>query len=469
MLRGPVQAAFPSLDHFPREAGASGHVYPFTARSTSPGIHQCADLRLPSSLASATFWRSPYSEAIRQSRSTGSKRQSSDPQSASTRSQETQPASAKDKGTETVKSILKGGGSGGSEGRDSGSDTSSENARGQIRGILCKSSLSSSSRQSGSKVQKRVKFDESVDSRSVVCQRQTASASGATCRGVPRSPHDHHRALSASAAIRAPVRMPTLRNDGDRLQSVDKACLHQHANQTAYQHVHRASSGALSRCGSVPDLGLPKPALRDPYRHQHPASYQLLHSPHSSLSGGVNINTGVPRLSPTELEFKIYRRSSSVQPGSPTQGDHPSSQTHPEGRTRFFVTRSSASSGGGSRAMVRLTRSLTSPSISVSRPVKRPTPTQPCTHDELPLVLTSGRMYPHPHTHPTPTHPDFDPAYRSGMSGVQKESESEEDDAQSFLDDDKTVQILHWLKEVDHKQAREGRCPVFVNSIYREG
>jgi len=49
------------------------------------------------------------------------------------------------------------------------------------------------------------------------------------------------------------------------------------------------------------------------------------------------------------------------------------------------------------------------------------------------------------------------------------ENEKDEERRETFLDDDKTVQILHWLKEVDHKQAREGRCPVFVHGIYREG
>nr|KAG5705253.1 hypothetical protein BaRGS_011279 [Batillaria attramentaria] len=274
MLRGPVQASFPSLEHFHREAGSSGHVYPFQARSTSPGLHQSSDLRLPSSIASATFWRSPYSEALRQSRAPGSKRQSNDPQPASATGHETHErergGTKSEKGADTVKSILKNGGS---EGRDSGSDTSSENARGPIRGILCKSSLSSSSRQSGSKVQKRVKFDDSVDSRS-------------------------------------PVRMPSLRNDSDRLQSIDKACLHHHYSNhhlsAPNQHVHRPSSGALR--------------------------------------------------SPKD-------------------------------------------------------------------------------------VVQRGR----------------------------EEGDEEEEDQQAFLDEDKTVQILHWLKEVDHKQAREGRCPVFANNIYREG
>lgn len=149
MLRGPVQASFPSLEHFPREAGTSGHVYPFPARSASPLVPQ-ADLRLPSNIASATFWRSPYSEALRQSRSALPRKSEGylsgrEPHSLVHEDKENK--AREEKGSEQVKSILKNG----SEGRDSGSDTSSENVR-QIRGILCKSSLSSSSRQSGGKV-----------------------------------------------------------------------------------------------------------------------------------------------------------------------------------------------------------------------------------------------------------------------------------------------------------------------------
>lgn len=149
MLRGPIQASFPSLDHFPSEVGASGHVYPFPARSASPVMPQ-ADLRLPSNIASATFWRSPYSEALRQSRSSLPKKLEgylSSRESHSLVQEDKEKNVKEEKGSEQAKSILKNG----SEGRDSGSDTSSENVR-QIRGILCKSSVSSSSRQSGGKV-----------------------------------------------------------------------------------------------------------------------------------------------------------------------------------------------------------------------------------------------------------------------------------------------------------------------------
>ena len=153
MLRGPVQASFPSLEHFPREAGTSGHVYPFPARSASPVTPQ-PDLRLPSNIASATFWRSPYSEALRQSRSSLPRKPDSsasslrEPRRWLAREDKEKGGAREEKGCEPVKSILKNG----SEGRgDSGSDTSSENVR-QIRGILCKSSVSSSSRQSGGKV-----------------------------------------------------------------------------------------------------------------------------------------------------------------------------------------------------------------------------------------------------------------------------------------------------------------------------
>ncbi|KAK7110932.1 uncharacterized protein [Littorina saxatilis] len=170
MLRGPVQATFPTQEHFPREVGTSGHVYPFPARSVSPIMPQAADLRLPTNMASATFWRSPYSEAQRQSKSSLSSHShrasscglSRDSQRAPLQELNRERNAREEKSAgctpERRKSILKSG----SEGRgDSASDTSSENR--QIRGILCKSSVSSSSRQSGSKVQKRVKFDDSVD------------------------------------------------------------------------------------------------------------------------------------------------------------------------------------------------------------------------------------------------------------------------------------------------------------------
>lgn len=319
-------------------------------------------------------------------------------------------------------------------------------------------------------VQKRVKFDESVDKgQRGQCLRRhasSASSSGAAAR------YDHkqhqHRVMSASALTgKAQMRMPTLRHDGDRLQSIDKSCLHHnhplshsqahlhHHNPHQHPHIPRPNTGPLIRSSSVPDLTLPRATPRG-VNMQPP--YHLVHSPHNATSAAAASTSS--RLSPTALEFKIYRQAPSVAGSpSPRVSETGLSQPPPHGRTRFFATRGHST---GSRSLVRLSRSLTSPAITVQRPAKRSTPSSP-SHDDLPLVVTPSRV---------DVHPEASQKHVTARDVLQvrhDEDEKDEERRETFLDDDKTVQILHWLKEVDHKQAREGRCPVFVHGIYREG
>lgn len=155
MIRGPVQASVPTLDRFPREVGSRAHVHPVQARAASPLVlHPSADWRLHPNIASSTFWRSPYNEIFRQPRSAGPSKQEHPLPNVkqSSASSEREDATVAEKAADPVKSILKNGG----DNRDSASDTSSDNAR-KIRGILCKSSVSCSSRQSTGKVVYTVK------------------------------------------------------------------------------------------------------------------------------------------------------------------------------------------------------------------------------------------------------------------------------------------------------------------------
>lgn len=156
MLRGSVDVSFPYLEQLTRESGTNNPIYPFPARSSSPVMHQSqAELRLPASIASATFWRSPYSEAVRQSNTSISDKHHN--------ARISRFKSEKEKKEETggiereMKGILKSS----SESKDSSSDTSSENVQ-QIRGILCKSSVSTTSRQSCGKVREKAE-EKSID------------------------------------------------------------------------------------------------------------------------------------------------------------------------------------------------------------------------------------------------------------------------------------------------------------------
>ncbi|KAK7110933.1 hypothetical protein V1264_014727 [Littorina saxatilis] len=196
-----------------------------------------------------------------------------------------------------------------------------------------------------------------------------------------------------------------------------------------------------------------------------------LHTCPSSSSSASPPSISSARTCPghSPLEFKIYRQPGVVSVVSPRVSDtgiSPPPPPPPGRAPRFFATRCH---GSGARSFLRLSRALTSPTVCLQRPVKRPTPSFP--HEDL---LNASRL---------PTHMDFNHRHvttrevthvRQEEHGQEDEEEEEnregkgEERRESFLDEDKTVQILHWLKEVDHKQSREGRCPVFLHSIYRE-
>lgn len=269
--------------------------------------------------------------------------------------------------------------------------------------------------------------------------------------------------MSASVPGKTQMRIPILRHDGDKLQNIDKSCLHHsphlhHHNPHQHPHIPRPNSGPLIRSSSVPDLTLPRATTRSVTLH---SSYHLVHNPHSANSGASAGAAGTSyHLSPTALEFKISRQTASVAGSpSPRVSETGLAQPAPQGRTRFFATRGHST---GTKSLMRLSRSLTSPALTLQRPVKR-SPSSSLPHDDLPMVLTSSKAA---------VHPEGSPKHVTACDALQARHEKDEKDEErreTFLDDDKTVQILHWLKEVDHKQAREGRCPVFVHGIYREG
>ncbi|KAL8607077.1 hypothetical protein ACOMHN_008663 [Nucella lapillus] len=443
MLRGPVQTSFPSLDALPREAGTSGHVYPFSAPSASPSMSQTDALRLPSSLASATFWRSPYSEALRQSKSPGSgKRADGNP-------------SSRDSYRSDLDAILRS--EGGVRGKDSGFDLTGETVL-QLRGILCKSSLSSSSRQSVPKVQKRVMFEDSVGKGQTCRQSQSASCGRTSPPKQDLLVHPH-RSLSASLTVKPTLRMPSLRPPADLIDkngppqspSPSPSLL---PNPHQYPHIPKTNAG-LIRTSSLSDLTLPRPCPKPGSQN----SYQLVHGPHSCVP-----STGPGSTSSTGQDFKVYRQS---QGGTArvAEGMTIQSPALHSNKGRFFANPAHSTR---SRTFVRLSRSFTSPSITLPRPVKRPVPSS-SSNDDLPLtppasgVGGGGGGGPHPEGSAEKAI-----TARDVVQAIQADAKNVAEKRANFLDDDKTVQILHWLQEVGHRQAREGRCPVFASTTSRE-
>ena len=304
-------------------------------------------------------------------------------------------------------------------------------------------------------------------------QRHVSSAGAGPGSSRPNPVPHHHRSASASPTSRVPLRMPSLRHSVERLQSVDKAgATHSPSysqspgpgpptNPHQHPHIPRPHSGPLIRTSSVPELTLPRPTPRSSSQQ----SYQLMHSPHGphSQHGASSPGTASSpsRLSPTTLEFRIYRQPPTGPSPSPRGADSSPAPTPGQTRARYFTT---PGYGTGTRALVRLSRSFTSPSFPLQRPLKQPNPSASSAEDQPlpPTVGWTGVGQDIGQKHVAPQ--DFQVRVDE-LDGDEKD----EDRRGSFLDDDKTVQILHWLKEVDHRQAREGRCPVFVHGSYREG
>ncbi|XP_076461028.1 uncharacterized protein LOC143293719 [Babylonia areolata] len=466
MLRGPVATSFPSLDALPREAGTSGHVYPFSARSVSP-MSQMDPLRLPSSIASATFWRSPYSEALRQTKPSVPRR--AEGHHSTRDSSRTSGQDVGEKKSEEGDRACDGGvatdsqkNQASSEGKDSGSDVSGGDNAQQLRGILCKSSLSSSSRQSGAKVQKRVKFDDSVDKGQSPRQSQSAICGRTPPRQDPQPPPN--RSLSASLTAKSSLRMPSLRPPGDR-QPEDKSYPPQSPspsptllpNPRQYPHIPKSSAGSLIQTSSMSELTLPRAVPKGGSQ----GSYQLVAGPysvHSCPSPGPGSTSS--RLSPTPLDFKVYRQPLASPSGRASESGQspppPPPPAHNNNRGRFFATPGHRTS---TRSLERLSRSFTSPAITLPRPVKRPVPSS-SSNDDLPLTPPASGAGVHPDSaEKALTARDVVQAIQADKAAGRRES---------FLDNDKTVQILHWLQEVGHRQAREGRCPVFVGAACRD-
>lgn len=331
-----------------------------------------------------------------------------------------------------------------------------------------------------SQVQKRVKFDVNLDYRQAPFQNfPTCTSNKTDDRPDIQQPARPVSMTADDGRGRILLRTTGLRHDGQRLQSVDKASAHipnhlQPHNQQEHvadldtaQGSHR-SARTVPKCPSVPTMTLPRSLMnRDRYKYQR-STFELMQAPPPSPTEGTGSAVASTRLNPHALEFKIYRRPLSICSGSSLQNS-----SAPRGRVRFFDNRAGISSTtttsniSGNRVTARLGRSMTSPEITVPRPVRR---LQPSVQDELSFMLSTTRLQPHLGNSSAAAARFARPkAAKVRDEGNDDEEEQDNDEQQCFLDDDKTVHILHWLEEVGHTQTREGRCPVFPNSISREG
>lgn len=326
-------------------------------------------------------------------------------------------------------------------------------------------------------MQKRVKFDESLDDHETKSPWQFPYTSHGASKGnflqEQQSPQYRVVTSSLSDSRNRTTRMPSLRNDGSRLQVMSQTPSFQQQNflSASSQHNQGLRPGVgLVRTSSLSEFTLSRAARIEPMRGQ--ATFQLTPNPQpSSISDGggssIGSNISTTRLSPSGLEFKVFRRPASMQSSSVSSQQQSQGQQQlqgqQQGRARYFVSKNN---GPSKVAQVRLNRSLTSPSISISRPPFRQF--VPAVEDNLALVLTARGTHPYTNN-PLKSLDNMDQrTYHNGSSEKARDVGNFEE-LDNFLDDVKTVQILHWLQEVDHKQAREGRCPVFIQNIYREG